>query len=163
MHAAIVRLIPKPSRVATDDSCTDEACLNCRYPIDLAEGMRRKERGITSVESHNESRGISFAAPANYVRSRRNDHETFYCPNGHAAAFTGKSEAERLREQLASERHAQSRRLQFEATRREAVERERDAAIRKVKRVERGVCPHCQRSFVKLAAHVKTKHPECLG
>lgn len=38
--------------------------------------------------------------PATKVRQLRESHETFYCPSGHRQWFTGKSEVEKLEEQL---------------------------------------------------------------
>lgn len=44
--------------------------------------------------------GIVFGMSAETMQRRRNDHDWFYCPNGHAQHYTGKSEAEKLREEL---------------------------------------------------------------
>jgi len=44
--------------------------------------------------------GIAFALPLEYVESRRNDHKSFYCPNGHSRYFPEKNDVERLSEQL---------------------------------------------------------------
>lgn len=104
--------------------------------------------------------GITFSVPQDFQLSRRDDHKNFYCPNGHEQAYLGKSEAEKLREQLAmrdrqlaaeSERAATNFRLREKA----------EAEARKLKkRISGGACPCCKRSFVALAKHIKTKHPE---
>lgn len=97
--------------------------------------------------------GVEFAMPESYDRRRREDHKTFYCPNGHLQYYPQKPEAEALREQLAAE---QERTL--------AAEQERDAARlerdRLQRRVKRGVCPCCKRSFMALRRHMATKHPD---
>jgi hypothetical protein len=44
--------------------------------------------------------GVTFAMPAELVRKRKLDHETFYCPNGHSLHFPAQTEAERLKVEL---------------------------------------------------------------
>ncbi len=44
--------------------------------------------------------GIVFGCPDNWVDNRRDRHDTFYCPNGHDQHFVGKSEAERLKDEV---------------------------------------------------------------
>lgn len=44
--------------------------------------------------------GITSGLPAAYADTRRDDHATFHCPNGHKQHFVGKSQVERLREHL---------------------------------------------------------------
>ncbi len=83
----------------------------------------------------------------------------FYCPNGHQLSYREREEG-RLRKQLQSE---QERYRQAEAQlvsvrdQLQATEREMQ---RHKKRVANGVCPCCNRSFVKLQQHMKVKHPE---
>jgi phosphate starvation-inducible protein PhoH len=99
--------------------------------------------------------------------------QALYCPNGHAITWR-KSEADQLREQLDKERRQRQRAEQAVAReadyRREAEERakhERNRAngykghaTRITKRAKAGVCPCCNRTFVKLAQHMATKHPQ---
>src|SRR3954469_4680313 len=49
--------------------------------------------------------GVHFAVPFDFMRNRRQDKESFWCPNGHSQAYV-KSEADKLRDQLAAEKHA---------------------------------------------------------
>lgn len=53
--------------------------------------------------------GITFGVPELFERTRRSDHQLFYCPAGHNQYFGGKSEAERLREILEAERQSYAR------------------------------------------------------
>jgi len=47
--------------------------------------------------------GISWGVPLEYQEERLEDHQIFYCPNGHAQHYPSRStEMERLRRQLAS-------------------------------------------------------------
>jgi hypothetical protein len=113
--------------------------------------------------------GIVYAIPAtldNYHRRQRenNRDHSIYCPLGHSWQISGESEldqerkrTERLRRQLANEQE-NVRAAQASAT---ALK----GQLTKAKnRAERGVCPHpeCHRSFVDVARHVRTKHPEML-
>lgn len=98
---------------------------------------------------------------------------TFYCPRGHAQHY-GDSELDRVKaklaeqtriatEQAARAQQAQARMQSAELAEERAVT-ERNAAQREVKRMKTraaaGVCPCCNRTFVQLARHMKTKHPE---
>jgi DNA-binding XRE family transcriptional regulator len=104
--------------------------------------------------------GIAFAMPVDYQKRLRNDHSTFYCPAGHGQHYTGKSEEQKLRDQLA-QRDAT---LQREQNRANQLRHERDQiakAHRKMRiRVMNGVCPCCNRSFENLRQHMATQHSD---
>jgi hypothetical protein len=42
--------------------------------------------------------GLLFYVPAGFDANRRNDHKTFWCPNGHNQAYTGKTNAQKYKE-----------------------------------------------------------------
>ena len=103
--------------------------------------------------------GCVFAINTDYEARRRRDGRNFYCPNGHVNAWT-EDEADRqakraalLAQQLASrDEDLRAARVAHAATK---------GQLTKVrKRAERGVCLHCQRSFVNVARHVADCHPE---
>lgn len=105
--------------------------------------------------------GIDYAMPEFLYQARLVDHHSFYCPNGHNRHYpAGKTEVEKLREQLADVQaardHADQQRRAAEAN----VERLRKAEKRTKKRAAAGVCPCCQRTVSQMARHIKTKHPE---
>lgn len=111
--------------------------------------------------------GVVFGLEAGFVRYRRDDHKTFYCPNGHAQSFIGKSEAERLKEELEREkRKHEFTRNDLYSTRENRDHFERSARTYKgklthvKKRVGNGVCPCCNRTFQNLMGHMKTQHPK---
>lgn len=52
---------------------------------------------------------MAFALNDAYVRRRRDDHKTWYCPEGHGNYYSGKSEAEKLRVQLEQTEHQRDR------------------------------------------------------
>lgn len=118
--------------------------------------------------------GILFAIDGQFQRDRLADKARFYCPNGHGISYAGKSETQKLKEQLEEERRQRQRAEQNVAhqadRRREAEEeakRERNRAngykghaTRITKRAKAGVCPCCNRSFENLRRHMDTKHPQ---
>lgn len=98
---------------------------------------------------------------------RLEDHKTFYCPAGHAQHFTGKSEAQRLREEKErlEARVEQERSWRRGAEARTERERRSKAAVqghltRAKKRAAHGVCPYCPRTFKNVQAHIDNMHPE---
>lgn len=121
----------------------------------------------TFVESACGECGIVFFVPDWWQKERRNDHKSWYCPNGHCRVFKAESEAEQLRKQLDQEKKrrewAETRRDEYERSNvalRGQVTKAKNEAKRVAVRVGNGVCPCCNRSFTNLRRHMKTKHPE---
>jgi hypothetical protein len=107
---------------------------------------------------------MTFAMPKRFETGRRNDHKSFYCPQGHGQSFSGESDAEKLRRERDSARQALAR---VEDEKRQviaAAERKIAAAKKETtklkKRASAGTCPCCQRTVSQMARHMKTKHPE---
>lgn len=121
---------------------------------------------VTQVCCHSTC-GIAFAVPSTWDAQKRNDHTSFYCPNGHKQSYTGMSETEKLR----LERDRLAQRI---AQRDDEVARQRDlrlgverrlnatrGVVTRIKnRVGNGVCPCCSRSFGNLAKHMASKHSD---
>ena len=76
-----------------------------------------------------------------------------YCKCGWG--YSGNSENDKLKRELEAERQ---RKYDAVARANEAT-MERDKLARKLKRVNRGVCPDCNRTFGNLARHIACKHP----
>ena len=113
--------------------------------------------------------GIVFAVPGHWMKKRIEDHTWWYCPNGHTQHYSGKSETEKLREDLTrQERITQSvsNQRDVERMQRKSTERRLSAqkgVTTKIKnRIAHGVCPCCARTFKQLQRHLKSKHPEYL-
>lgn len=104
--------------------------------------------------------GMAFAMAVDFQQRRRNDHGWFYCPAGHRQHYVGKTEAQKLKEELAQRDAA----LERERARGRELLHERDQiakAHRKMrKRVMNGVCPCCNRSFDNLRRHMETQHAD---
>lgn len=104
--------------------------------------------------------GITYAVPAEWRAARIQDHKTFHCPNGCQRHYPGKTEAEKLREQLErAEGRITHLRDQYNAADRSA--RAYKGQVTQLrKRVSNGVCPCCRRSFANLARHMSGQHPD---
>lgn len=104
--------------------------------------------------------GVLFALEVDHVAALRKSGETFYCPNGHARAWTG--EMEKLRNELEAARRSRDEARAAHVVAVGERERAERALKRVVRRVAKAVCPCCKRSFgeKKLAQHIAEKHPE---
>lgn len=90
------------------------------------------------------------------------DKQPFYCHNGHSQYYSGKSEAEKLKDQLEKlkiEKQKQEEELQNRLL--DALS-ERNKAEKQLNRLHRGVCPCCNRSFANLQQHMKKQHPDAI-
>ena len=109
---------------------------------------------------------MPFALTESFMRERKLDHKTFYCPGGHRQYFPGASklewaekERDHMEKCLARERaeHDQTRE---ELRHTEAQRRgEKAAKTRLKKRAAGGACPCCNRTFGDLQQHMRSKHP----
>lgn len=110
---------------------------------------------------------MEFGLSDHFYKTAKQTEQEFWCPAGHGQHFVlGKTEAEKLRDEVEALRRERDRARQQVAR----VEDERDHEKRRAaafkgmttkmkKRVEAGVCPCCNRHFENLERHMKTKHP----
>lgn len=89
-----------------------------------------------------------------------------FCPNGHRWSYTGRNEAQRLKEQLEWERQyrlsisAQADQLKAEVKHeRSRVKGYQGQLAKTKKRIGNGVCPCCNRHFTNVERHMASKHP----
>ena len=103
---------------------------------------------------------VEFLVPmALYQAARADERHKFWCPNGHGQSYT-ESEVTRLKRErdLAIQDKARIEDEKRDAEKRaEAAER---ATQRLRKRIGKGVCPCCNRTFENVARHMATKHPD---
>ena len=99
-----------------------------------------------------------YAVPAFLKQKRREDGQEFFCPNGHGGVFAV-SEVQRLTRELETERRRTAEAVERESRERRARLKAEQDFKRHRRRITNGVCPCCNRSFVNLARHMKTKHP----
>lgn len=117
---------------------------------------------LVPIECYRHDCGVTFGMTQTAYNHRREDHKSFYCTNGHSQHYTGKTEAERLREQLGYVRESE------EFYRNEAAHQRRVASAQKGQRtrvlnlIAKGVCPvgGCRRNFTNVKDHMATEHPD---
>lgn len=120
------------------------------------------------VIKHCCSCGCAFGITIDMDSRRRTDGKSFHCPNGHSQAYTETEVARLQREVARATAEADQARAdaRWQRERKEAMERQRNAARGQItklkKRVGRGVCPCCNRTFQNLQRHMAGKHPEFL-
>jgi hypothetical protein len=108
--------------------------------------------------------GIEVCLPKHFEAQRRRDHKMFWCPNGHQQHFTGKTNEDKLKEELEQER-LRTRRAEEDAAY-QATMRKREARAAKGKmtklrhRIGHGLCPCCRRTFSNVQEHMEKLHPE---
>ncbi len=104
--------------------------------------------------------GGTYALNEAYRAKREQDGQSWHCPYCDKSIGYHESETKRLTKELAAEkaRHDQTRAALADEQRQ--LVRERKAAKRLKTRASKGVCPCCNRYFVKLHRHMETKHPE---
>lgn len=78
--------------------------------------------------------GVTYALPKEFITNRKDDHETFYCPNGDRRYYPQKSDEEKLKEQL---KHCRADRDFWQDGHDTAVERQ--AALKRSRSSLRGV------------------------
>lgn len=118
------------------------------------------QKTITMITVECCSCGVVFGMPSDLNERFMNDPDKyFYCPNGHSQHYA-KSKEQRLREEAERKLQNKENELANLAATKIQLENELQKAQRKIKRVQNGVCPCCNRTFKDLAAHMKTKHPE---
>lgn len=122
--------------------------------------MGKFVEGVEFEVIHCANCSMAFGMSANFIKRRRDDHKMFYCPAGHNNYYNGKTEAQRLRDELTKKEAS----LEQERARAAQARHERDQvakAHRKMrKRVMNGVCPCCNRSFENLRRHMETQHSD---
>lgn len=113
---------------------------------------------------------VQFALNDGFVYDRKQDHRTWYCPNGHPRWYpTGSSDLEiARRERQGAERKAVRLQADVDQARAEAEHQAavargyKGAFVQTKKRAAKGVCPvpGCRRHFVDVERHVASKHPD---
>lgn len=104
--------------------------------------------------------GIVVVLPAHLADKKREDHTVYFCGNGHKLVFKGKTELEKTRELLETERRWRERAEELRKQAELQASAARGVVTRMKNRVGNGVCPCCNRTFQNLMRHMQTKHPE---
>lgn len=127
----------------------------------MAANQLRYEVNLTigSVECCNCGHLIFMSS--DFETRRRRDHKMWFCTScGTTQGWQGKSDIERLRDDLAAEQKRKMDALAQANELRASLAKEQEAAARARKRAKHGVCPCCHRTVAQMARHMKTKHPD---
>lgn len=106
--------------------------------------------------------GVPFGMSQGMHDTRRNDHQSFYCPAGHRQFFPAKSVEERLRQRLAVAEDSERFYRQQAATARRSAAAQKGQVTRIRNLIAKGVCPvpGCRRNFTNVRDHMATVHPD---
>lgn len=97
--------------------------------------------------------GIVYAIPQTFQQEVRDNHQTFYCPNGHRQWYPAESESEKLLKLL--------RQRENELAQKVTANIQLDNQLTKIKKdIAVGKCPCCGKTFKHLANHMARKHPK---
>lgn len=102
---------------------------------------------------------MDFAVPDEFYKKRKEDGERWYCPRGHCRVFRD-SDLERTKKAL-NEAQLRNNKLATELMNaRNEADKVKKAKRKLEVRIEKGVCPCCNRTFANIQRHMATKHPE---
>jgi hypothetical protein len=111
--------------------------------------------------------GVTFGMTSDFIAERQRDHRTLYCPNGHLRHYPGQSKEEAALAEAERQRALKEQYIQLaddRARQRDQARRQAAAARGQVTRIKRrvgkGVCPCCNRTFQDLARHMSGQHPD---
>lgn len=109
---------------------------------------------------------VPFGLSKSFYDKVVGDGTSFYCPNGHKISYYETDLKRAKRELEAANARLVAARAETDRQRAAARHQESRAAsykgqVTKIKkRVSKGVCPCCNRSFVNLANHMAGQHPD---
>lgn len=102
--------------------------------------------------------GMEFAVPVFWIKAKRDQNGSLWCPNGHSLQFNGETSDQKIA-RANSQREAAETAKRF-AEGLLAAERlnHKKELERRDKRAHAGVCMQCNRTFVNVSRHMASKH-----
>ena len=113
-------------------------------------------QGYVLISCGREGCDQSFAVSESFYEETSRTKETWHCPRGHKRVWANESTEEKLAAAEARNRHLDD---QLRAAT-EEVEATKHALLKDRHRFANGVCPCCNRSFVNVARHMRSQHPD---
>lgn len=110
--------------------------------------------------------GISHAVPSELANEQERQHRdghkqlTLYCPLGHTHIIAGPSEIDGVRSELTRANNGLARERAAHDQTRARLSATKGALTKTKRRVANGVCPCCHRTFVNVARHMRSQHPD---
>lgn len=102
--------------------------------------------------------GTPFMLPSLLLNAARNSGHTIYCPHGHTIVWS-ETEADKLRRERDRLKQDAARLEEERSVATIRAEKAEAATLRLQKRAASGVCPCCNRTFLNMQRHMKSKHP----
>lgn len=101
--------------------------------------------------------GLQWAVDSRWLKERRDDGLTFYCPNGHQRVYRETEEA-RLKKRLEYAERYQSETQAELSAERKSHSTTKGKVTKLRNRAEKGVCSDCNRTFANYAKHQADVH-----
>ena len=101
--------------------------------------------------------GLPFALSETFYDAKKRFGGGFKCPAGCALTYGEGAETSRIKALEAEAARLRAEKDQEQAAK-ERARAELARAARKIRRTEKGVCPHCNRGFANLRRHMECKH-----
>ena len=117
---------------------------------------------FTHITCCHEKCGITFGVTDSRYRNLSKSHSTFYCPNGHEQHFPGESDEEKAK-RFEKKFHDEQERTRLARVDAIYERTKKERAQRRLSRIRRGVCTHCNRSFENVRRHMASKHGKKKG
>ena len=104
--------------------------------------------------------GVVFGLGQKHKQELEESHNSFYCPNGHCRHFPGESEKEKLRRKLESTERSLTVARNMSDFHEKSAQSQKGHKTRIINRINKGICPHCNRQFKNVHRHMESKHKE---
>lgn len=104
--------------------------------------------------------GIPFFVPTKWKNNKVEQKGSFSCPNGCGRQFCGETKEEKLKREMLQLKQLHEDHNQKLIDKWLDEKKKANDLQKQLKRVHKGVCPCCNRSFQNLKKHIETKHPE---
>lgn len=117
---------------------------------------------LVVISCCHEGCGVAFGMTQRANELRREDHEWFYCTNGHRQHYTGDTEADRLRQRLKTTERSERFYRNEAAYQRRVASAQKGQRTRVLNLIAKGVCPvgGCRRNFDNVRQHMADQHPD---
>lgn len=107
--------------------------------------------------------GGTYAIAERVAQQKRDNSGYWHCPYCQCSWGYGKGKLQKTQEELESERQRHATTLARLNETSAELDKTKKAAARVRSRIQKGVCPCCNRSFTDLRKHMASKHPEQLA
>lgn len=102
--------------------------------------------------------GTPFALPKELLQAARNSGHTIYCPHGHTVVWK-ETEIDRVRRERDRLKQDTARLSDEIGAQRKRADDAEKKIVKQTRRANAGVCQCCNRTFLNVQRHMKSKHP----